>query len=252
MAIDLKNLQGVLKTGRLVGEFDGKRARLITPVFRGSFVKLGKAMPSKLNDRKTWGLSAVFNVGNPSEDAQVSLDSVLLKSAYEVAKAAGADIAVPKQGRAAKAYEDLKGAYGDKIAIAIIKGWVRPGDEDKKISDDGCYLDGYGPGRVFISANTYANDDESNAPEVRDGTGTVIKGSQFRSGYYGRAGLTIYWASKGDGKVCYALESVQLLAQGPVLGGGRTNYGSEFGAVDGAEAFSDAAEPNDFNDDLPF
>ena len=101
--IDLKNLQGVLKTGKLVGEFDGKRGRLITPEFRGSFVKLGKAMPSKLNDRKTWGLSAIFNVGNPSEEAHVSLDSVLLKSAYEVAKAAGADIVIPKQGRAAKA-----------------------------------------------------------------------------------------------------------------------------------------------------
>jgi len=249
MAIDLRNLQGVLKTGKLVGEFDGKRARLITPVFRGDFVHLG--IPRDRGDHRSYELAAVFNVGSSDDEAIVDLDSVFLQAIYTVAKAAGADVLVPKLGRAATTYDELNTVYGSRVALAITKGWVRAGDEETKKTREGGYYPGYGPGIVY--RNWYSRDEGNGVgkPPLRNGKGDIIDGRKFTDGCYGRAEISIYWmTAHPPAKICYGLEGVQLLARG--VPRGRVSGGPSFDTVEGAEDFSDAAEPNGFDDDLPF
>jgi hypothetical protein len=263
MAFDLKNLEGVFATGKLLGDGESLYKYVMTPICRFNFVRLQEAKGTDKNPRKTWGITPIFQVA--PGPARVQIEPVLVKAILEMAKENENPLRQPpKAGADRAAFNQWVKDFGSPaLAYCFWRKWVRPGDESEKENEDGTFRPGFGPGTVFFSATQYANEEGSNPPTIRGGSGATIKPSLVKPGYYGRLGLDLYWNAEYS-RVCFGLKEVQLLAKGEEIGGIRGfDFSAEFGkAVEGADDFSnesitdeqmwDTAGTGGGNDGLPF
>ena len=109
-----------------------------------------------------------------------------------------------------KAFEDCKASnaafFGGTIPKGL-KGGLRDGDEEK---DDPAYAGSY-----FINANSVKR------PEVIDlDRNLIMDPSEFYSGCYGRASITLYpYDTSGSKGIAAGLNNVQKLADGEKFGG---------------------------------
>jgi hypothetical protein len=109
-----------------------------------------------------------------------------------------------------KAFEDTKAAnasvWGGTVP-KILKGGLRDGDAEK---DDATYA-----GHYFINANS------NEKPGVVDAElNPILDPSEFYSGCYGRASITLYaYDTSGSKGIAAGLNNVQKLEDGNKLGG---------------------------------
>lgn len=110
-----------------------------------------------------------------------------------------------------KAFEEVKAAsaaiWGGSIP-KVLKGGLRDGDAEK---DDAAYA-----GCYFINANS------TNKPGVVDADmNPIIDPSEFYSGCYGRASITMYpYNSNGSKGIACGLNNLMKMEDGESLGGG--------------------------------
>jgi len=127
-------------------------------------------------------------------------------------------ILIPKSdtdtvNRFKKAFEDTKTAnaavWGGSIP-KVLKGGLRDGDAEK---DDPAYA-----GHYFINASS------NEKPGIVDADlNPIIDTSEFYSGCYGRASITLYpYDTSGSKGIAAGLNNVQKLADGEKFGGSTT------------------------------
>ena len=110
-----------------------------------------------------------------------------------------------------KAFEDTKVAnavvWGGSVP-KVLKGGLRDGDAEK---DDPAYANSF-----FVNANS------ANKPGVVDADmNAIIDPSEFYSGCYGRASVTLYpYNASGSKGIAVGLNNVQKTEDGDKLGGG--------------------------------
>lgn len=110
-----------------------------------------------------------------------------------------------------KAFEEVKAAsaaiWGGSVP-KLLKGGLRDGDAEK---DDPAYANSY-----FINANS------TNKPGVVDADmNPIIDPSEFYSGCYGRASITLYpYNSNGSKGIACGLNNLMKMEDGESLGGG--------------------------------
>jgi hypothetical protein len=124
-------------------------------------------------------------------------------------------ILIPKSdkdtvARFKKAFEEVKAANANYFGGAIpklLKGGLRDGDEEK---DDPVYA-----GHYFINASS------NEKPGVVDADlNPILDQSEFYSGCYGRASITLYpYDTSGSKGIAAGLNNVQKLEDGDKLGG---------------------------------
>lgn len=110
-----------------------------------------------------------------------------------------------------KAFEDAANTNAAFFGGAVpkgLKGGLRDGDAEK---DDPAYANSY-----FVNANS------ANKPGVVDAEmNAIIDPSEFYSGCYGRASVTLYpYNASGSKGIAVGLNNVQKLEDGEKLGGG--------------------------------
>jgi len=110
-----------------------------------------------------------------------------------------------------KAFEDAANTNAAFFGGAVpkgLKGGLRDGDAEK---DDPAYANSF-----FVNANS------ANKPGVVDaGMNAIIDPSEFYSGCYGRASVTLYpYNASGSKGVAVGLNNVQKTEDGDKLGGG--------------------------------
>ena len=117
-----------------------------------------------------------------------------------------------------KAFEDAANTNAAFFGGAVpknLKGGLRDGDAEK---DDPAYANSY-----FINANS------AQKPGVVDANmNAIIDPSEFYSGCYGRASVTMYpYNASGNKGIACGLNNVQKLEDGDQLGGG-TSAAADF------------------------
>jgi hypothetical protein len=110
-----------------------------------------------------------------------------------------------------KAFEDAANTNAAFFGGAVpkgLKGGLRDGDAEK---DDPAYANSF-----FVNANS------ANKPGVVDADmNAIIDPSEFYSGCYGRASVTLYpYNASGSKGIAVGLNNVQKLEDGDKLGGG--------------------------------
>lgn len=229
--MDLKNLPKSLKDGVRLKN-DENRVVIVTPLGRVNFPALKNPKTPKQRGgepaRPYFGVVLIWNWKHPDKDAHINLDAVLNPAIKEVAERAGLNP----------------------------RGWLRRGDDEKLIGEDGQWKPGYGPGMVFASINTGAMNKDGTqrpAPTVRDPDKREIDAGLVKSGYYGRAVCDIY--ANNYGKICFGLQEFQLIAKGELLYVPRqTDYSGQLDDV-GGDSFEGEVPsqlPQDDGDDIPF
>lgn len=238
--MDLKTLPQELRTGVRIPTEDDKRVVVVFPIFRADFVTLKVPKASKSDPtRKNYGVRALFNFGDPQGDAFVDLKPVVVPAITEVATA-------------------------NRLNP---KGWLRMGNEPKLEREDGTFPNGYGPHICFCSINTAGQNEDGSLrppPPFKGPDPTKpLDASVFKSGFYGRAVVSIYYAPHGGGKVCFGLEEFQAIAKGELLGGYQS-YEGTVGAIAGdtfeqpkptqfpSGVVGGVAPPPEDDDDIPF
>ena len=126
-----------------------------------------------------------------------------------------ASILIPKSDKAGvaafqKAFEDVKSknlAYFGGSIPKILKGGLRDGDAEK---DDPVYA-----GHYFFNANS------NEKPGIFDeNSQEILDKSEFYSGCYGRASITMYpYDVSGTKGIAFGLNAVKKLEDGERLGG---------------------------------
>ena len=106
-----------------------------------------------------------------------------------------------------QAKEENKAVWGGTVPKGL-KGGLRDGDAEK---DDPAYANSF-----FVNANS------ANKPGVVDANmNPIIDPSEFYSGCYGRASVTLYpYNASGTKGIAVGLNNVQKLEDGEKLGGG--------------------------------
>jgi hypothetical protein len=117
-----------------------------------------------------------------------------------------------------KAFEDAANTNAAFFGGAVpkgLKGGLRDGDAEK---DDPAYANSY-----FVNANS------ANKPGVVDADmNAIIDPSEFYSGCYGRASVTLYpYNASGSKGIAVGLNNVQKTEDGEKLGGG-TSAAADF------------------------
>jgi len=117
-----------------------------------------------------------------------------------------------------KAFEDAANTNAAFFGGAVpkgLKGGLRDGDAEK---DDPAYTNSY-----FVNANS------ANKPGVVDADmNAIIDPSEFYSGCYGRASVTLYpYNASGSKGIAVGLNNVQKTEDGEKLGGG-TSAAADF------------------------
>ena len=118
-----------------------------------------------------------------------------------------------------KAFEDAATTNAAFFGGAVpkgLKGGLRDGDAEK---DDPAYANSF-----FVNANS------ANKPGVVDANmNPIIDPSEFYSGCFGRASVTLYpYNASGTKGIAVGLNNVQKLEDGEKLGGGGISAASDF------------------------
>lgn len=195
-------------------------AKVITPKFRGAFVRFFE--PEVNTDatgktKKTWGCTAIFPKG--------------------------ADIS----GLKAAAQEAAKKAWGDQAPTKLKHPKFRSPFKDGStmVDKEGNLYAGFEAGQIVVKLST-----SQAAPEIVDASRQpVIEAELCRSGYFYRASVIAMAYDRPDGMgISFKLQNVQKLEEGEVLGGGpRTAAADEFEAVTTADGGAPANADDLFN-----
>lgn len=198
------------------------KKKFLTPKGRLSFPKLFKPEANKMrkDGKLMYSCTLIFD-----EEAQQSERFKALREAVKT-------LAMEKFGKDGKLPKNIKNPF-------------RSGEEKE-------HLDGYGPGTVFVSANTQSK------PNVVDLENNPLSEQDVYAGCYVHASVVpaTYDVDGGRGVKLY-LNNVQKLADGERLSGGASSAEDDFGAP--KREPSSAAPQKDSgssggvgDDDIPF
>lgn len=223
MGFDLMKLEEPYRSGRLIKKTE-KSVELLSPVGRISFPKLSKPVAMEGSDKARFSVGMIWNVKDPTKPAFVNLNKPV--AGYEKGSQKPSCL-----------WAELKSfAEAQKVVHTLNDSKLMPFTVGQKYRSDGEPLDGYGPWTVSASFSKYPQGTTSSVdcygPNGEKIDPTVI---EMNAGFFGRFRLEMYVNKPRPGvarRVCLALISVQLLANGERFGGGPVDTSME--AVEGA------------------
>jgi hypothetical protein len=212
--IDLMNLQGLLKTGKLE-EDRGKAATILTPVFRVSFPKLDEPQDYNGDGKFRYTISMIFNPRESGEPAMVDMNAVIKPVLVRVAEANSVNITA--KGGEASPFKSgvLENSQGEPYA-------------------------GYEPWCVYATAAKYPSKSGVDrgtvlyrGVAVLGGHGKPVSPLEIYGGCFARAMIDLYKPKKFN-TIAIGLKYVQFVTDGEAFGSQDVFY-DEAPAIEGYE-----------------
>lgn len=218
MALDLKNLQGVLRTGQRIEIEGSDDCVIMTPVCRASFVQITE--PKEFRGGKPrYGINLIFE-RLPGAEGHVDVTAVLVPQIIATAQAAGLPIM--------QTDKDIR--FGAKESKTINLG-------ARIKQETGEPFEGYSPSSLWIAAYRQA---DSGPPECVDEGNRPIAPSVIKSGDWVRVVINPY-KPKDWSMLSVGFSTIQRVAQGPAFAG--DSVPNPFAPIPGAPTGAGSAVP---------